>query len=117
MTGGERFRVQAEFCKAMAHPVRLEVIEHLRAGDLAVKELADRIGVSQPNLSQHLAVLRARGVVRAVRRGHGVVYGLANRKIVDACTLIREILTEQLVERRRAIGPTTSRRTAMPGPS
>ena len=99
----ERFQIQAEFCKAMAHPVRLEVIDLLKHGDATVTELADAVEVSQANLSQHLAVLRARGVVRAVRCGNSIVYSLANRKIVDACVLIREILTEQVGRQQAAI--------------
>lgn len=103
MTNKERFRIQADFCKAMAHPVRLEVIDLLKERALAVNELADRVGVSQANLSQHLAVLRARGVVRSERQGNEVAYSLANRKVVDACILIREILSEQIARRQAVI--------------
>jgi len=101
--GKEWFQIQSEFCKAMAHPVRLEVIDLLKQGERSVTELAEAVGVSQANLSQHLAVLRARGVVRATREGNGVRYSLANRKIVEACVLIRSILAEQVGERRAAI--------------
>ncbi len=99
----ERFRIQAEFCKAMAHPVRLEIIDHLKRRDATVTELAAAVEASQANVSQHLAVLRARGVVRPERRGNEVVYSLANRKIVDACVLIRQILTEQADLQQAAI--------------
>ena len=101
--GKEWFQIQSEFCKAMAHPVRLEVIDLLKQGERSVNELAEAVGVSQANLSQHLSVLRMRGVVRARRQGNGVVYALANRKIVEACVLIREILTEQMDRRQAAI--------------
>ena len=99
----ERFRIQAEFCKAMAHPTRLELIDLLKHRDATVTELAEAVEASQANVSQHLAVLRARGVVRADRRGNEVVYSLANRKIVDACVLIRQILTEQADFQQAAI--------------
>lgn len=99
----ERYRIQAEFCKSMAHPVRLEVIDLLKARDLTVQEIADKVGVRQANLSQHLAVLRHRGLVRATREGNNVLYALANRKVVEACTLIREILSEQLDRQQEAI--------------
>jgi len=100
----ERFRIQAEFCKALAHPVRLEVIDRLKHRDWAVKELAAAMGLGQPNLSQHLAALRSRGVVRAVRRGNGVVYSLENRKIVNACALVGEILAEQANRQKSVLG-------------
>ena len=103
MKDAERFEIQAEFCKAMAHPVRLQIIDLLKHRDVAVHELAEEIGVSQANLSQHLAVLRAKGVVRSDRRGADVVYSLANRKIVEACILIRAILTEQATHQQAMI--------------
>jgi ArsR family transcriptional regulator len=103
-TDKEIFRIQAEFCKAMAHPVRLEIIDLLKARGLTVHELAEAVGISQANVSQHLAVLRSRGVVRAVRQGNTVTYTLENRKIVDACMLIREILMEHVELQQAAIG-------------
>ncbi len=98
----ERYRIQVEFCKSMAHPIWLEVIDLLKTRSLTVKEIADEVGVRQANLSQHLAVLRDRGVVQSARKGNNVIYSLANRKVVDACTLIREILMET-ADRRAAI--------------
>lgn len=104
-TSREIFRIQAEFCKAMAHPVRLEIIDLLKKRGMAVHELAEALGISQSNVSQHLAILRSRGLVRAVRQGNAVVYTLENRKIVDACMLIREILVEHVELQQTAIGP------------
>jgi ArsR family transcriptional regulator len=101
----ERFEIQADFCKSMAHPVRLEIIDRLKRRPHPVHELSDAIGIGQANLSQHLAVLRSRGVVRADRRGIVVVYSLANPKIVQACSLIREILGENLDRQAGIIVP------------
>jgi len=101
----ERFAIQADFCKAMAHPVRLEIIDRLKRRPHPVGELSAAIGVGHANLSQHLAVLRARGVVRARRQGVGVVYSLANPKIVEACSLIREILVENLDQQVEVVVP------------
>lgn len=99
----EMFRIQAEFCKAMAHPVRLQVIDMLKTRSLSVQEIAKGVGVSTANLSQHLAVLRARGVVMGTREGNNVVYSLASPRIVEACTLIREILIQQIERQQTAI--------------
>ena len=103
----ESFRIQADFCKAMAHPVRLRIIDLLKRRPSTVTEIVRAIRVSQANASQHLAVLRARGVVRAERRGNGVVYSLTDRRIVDACGLIREILVGQAHDRQATISPRT----------
>ncbi len=99
----ERYRIQADFCKAMAHPVRLEVIDLLKTGDMTVQDLVEAVGVAQANLSQHLAVLRGRGVVQSVRKGNNTIYTLVNHKIVDACALIREILTERVGQQQSVI--------------
>jgi ArsR family transcriptional regulator len=99
----ERFVLQAEFCKAMTHPVRLEIIERLMGRPSTVQSLSKAVGVSQSNLSQHLAVLRTHGLVRADRAGNGVVYSLANPKIVAACGLVREILMENLGRRANLV--------------
>ncbi len=99
----ERFSIQADFCKAMSHPVRLEIIDILKDGGKTVGEAAEIIGVSQANLSQHLGVLRNRGVVRAEREGNKVIYSLTNQKIVTACSLVREILMDQMSRQQAVI--------------
>ena len=95
----EPFRIQADFCKAMAHPVRLRIIDLLKRRPSTVTEIVRAIRVSQANASQHLAVLRARGVVRAERRGNGVVYSLADRRVISALDLLRTVMTDNLLQK------------------
>ncbi len=103
----ERFRLHADICRVLTDPKRLMIIEALRGGDRSVGELADGIGVSLQNASQHLAVLRAAGLVDSRRVGTTVRYRLAEPSIVQACDVVHAI-----VERRFA-----GRRPAAPGPS
>ena len=63
-----------------------------------MKELSDIVGVRQPNISQHLAVLRQRGVVTTRKEGVNVYYGVSNPKITQACELMKQVLVEQLKE-------------------
>ena len=70
--------LQAEILKTMASPRRLEILHRLAAGPCAVGPLADELGISQPNVSQHLAILRTAGLVEAERDGREVRYRLSD---------------------------------------
>lgn len=96
------FRLHAEICKVLTDPKRLMILDGLRTGDRSVGELAEQIGVTLANTSQHLAVLRAAGLVDGRRSGTTVVYRLAEPAILEACDVIHAI-----VERRLA-GPASS---------
>ena len=90
------FELHAEVCKTLSNPVRLKIINELQEGEITVGALAKKLRIRQAHLSQHLAVLRQRGVVKARRDGPNIYYGISNPKIVKACSLIREVLLEQL---------------------
>ncbi len=88
------FDIQAEFCKAMGHPVRLQILHLLRDGPLNVGELVQHIGLSQSAISYQLQILRSARVVNHYRHGTEVVYQLADTKISDVCDLVRRVLIE-----------------------
>src|SRR3990170_3997668 len=90
------FQLHAELCKTLANPIRLEILSLLRDGKKSVSELAVLTGVRQATVSQHLAVLRQRGVVSTRREGINVYYDVANPKITRACDLMREVLFEHI---------------------
>ena len=81
--------LQAEVLKTLASPRRLEILHAIAAGPIEVGRLAKAIGVSQPNVSQHLAVLRSAGLVEAERNGREVRYRLADPDVMAACGLMR----------------------------
>ncbi|MDP2689948.1 MAG: metalloregulator ArsR/SmtB family transcription factor, partial [Deltaproteobacteria bacterium] len=60
MKSKEIFELQAEICKTLANPKRLEIISALKDGELSVGDLVERLGITKANVSQHLAVLRQR---------------------------------------------------------
>jgi ArsR family transcriptional regulator, virulence genes transcriptional regulator len=90
------FELHADVCKTLSNPVRLRIINKLQEGEITVGALAKKLGIRQAHVSQHLAVLRQRGVVKARREGPNIYYGISNQKIIKACNLIREVLLEQL---------------------
>ncbi len=100
--GLERYRLHAEVCKVLTDPKRLMLIDALRDGEAAVGELAARIGVSLPNASQHLAVLRNAGLVEGRRVGTTVLYRLEEPEIVEACDVVHRIVGRRLAIRSPA---------------
>lgn len=88
------FDIQSEFCKAMGHPVRLQILHLLRDGPLKVGELVQQIGLSQSAISYQLQILRSARVVNYSRHGTEMVYQLADTRISDVCDLVRKVLVE-----------------------
>jgi DNA-binding transcriptional ArsR family regulator len=88
--------LQAEVLKTLASPRRLEILHRLAEGPCEVGRLAEELGVSQPNISQHLAVLRAAGIVDAERDGREVRYRLTDPDVMVACGLMRGVLQRRL---------------------
>jgi ArsR family transcriptional regulator len=95
------FEPQAEVCKTIASAKRLEIINALKEGEKTVTELVQALGVPKANVSQHLAVMRHKGILKARRSGVNIYYSIANPKVVEACSLMREVLTEMMKERAR----------------
>jgi ArsR family transcriptional regulator len=88
--------LQAQVLKTLASPRRLEILHALARGPVEVGRLAEAIGTTQPNASQHLAVLRAAGVVEAERDGREVRYRLADPDVMVACGIMRGLLERRL---------------------
>ena len=94
------FEIQAEICKTLSQPKRLMLVHELRTGEKSVGQLSSILGISQPNASQHLAILRKRGIVATKRDGATVYYSLSSPRIGEACDLVHKFLTEQLENSR-----------------
>lgn len=92
----EIYNRHAEMCKVFSNPKRLEIINILREMELTVSEIAEKMGISIGNLSQHLIMMKQRGVLDSRKEGNNVYYFLANPKMVKAFDIIREVLYEQI---------------------
>ncbi|MCS7171783.1 MAG: metalloregulator ArsR/SmtB family transcription factor [Aquificaceae bacterium] len=88
----ERLEEWAEFLKALAHPIRLRIISVLIEGRQCVKNLSDLLNTSQPNVSQHLSILRNKGIVGCKRDGSIVCYYIKDERAVK----IYEILNKEV---------------------
>jgi DNA-binding transcriptional ArsR family regulator len=88
--------LQAEVMRTLASPRRLEILHRLANGPREVRRLAEDLGLSQPNVSQHLAVMRAAGIVDADRDGREVRYRLADPDVMVACSIMRGVLERRL---------------------
>ncbi len=89
------FAMHAELCKALANEHRLAILYALSQGEMSVTDLANQVGISLHNVSQHLRVLKERGLVAPRKEGQTVFYSITSLKYIQGCTLIRQALIEQ----------------------
>ena len=93
------FALHADVCKTLANPKRLMILALLAKGESSVGQIAEAIGAPLPNVSQHLTVLKSQNLVLTRKEGQMVYYRLADRRIIQACTLIRSVLLDQMKAR------------------
>jgi DNA-binding transcriptional ArsR family regulator len=97
------FEMQAEICKTLTNPKRIEILSVLRTDERTVTELVNALGASKANVSQHLAVMRHKGILTTRREGVNIYYRVANPKVIDACSLMKEVLFEQHMAKKKAV--------------
>ena len=97
-TIGELQVFKAEFFRALAHPVRIRLIEELGQSERTVQELQTALGVAQPLVSQQLAVLRGRQLVSARKVGANVVYALRDPLLTELLAVARRIFDNRLTD-------------------
>jgi ArsR family transcriptional regulator len=105
--------LQADVLRTLAHPRRIEILHRLADAPREVGVLAAELEISQPNASQHLAVLRSAGLVDAEREGREVRYRLTDPEVMRACEIMRAVLVRRLDRLARLSGlPDTGRPVA-----
>ena len=97
------YKLHADVCRVLGSASRIRIIEVLREGERSVGELSDILGLRQANVSQHLAVMRNKGVLKTRKAGTSIYYSVSNPKIVQACDLMRQVLLEQLKENEKLV--------------
>jgi ArsR family transcriptional regulator len=98
-----RYSFKAEFFKALAHPLRIQILDSLRLGPLSVGEIQEKLGAEQSTLSQQLAVLRARNLVLTRRQGTTIRYEVSDPTIWRLLDAALEIFDNQLVSVKTAL--------------
>lgn len=91
-------RFKAEVFRVLAHPTRIQIVECLREGELAVGAILERIGVEPANLSQHLSLLRSKNLVSARKEGNQVFYSLRDPLLIEVLDTMRRYFQAHLEE-------------------
>ena len=92
----EIYQLQAEICKVLANPIRLEILHLIGPRDVTFSELLSALQISKSNLSQHLAVLRKSKIVMDRREGVHTFYRLTYPEIATACEAVQKVLARHL---------------------
>ncbi|MCL6565586.1 MAG: metalloregulator ArsR/SmtB family transcription factor [Acidobacteriia bacterium] len=95
------FKLQAQICRVLGHPRRLQILDLLAQGERSNAELLQILGTSKVNLSQHLALLRRVGLVESRQQGRQIFHRLAIEEVEHACRVIREVVAQQLSQNSR----------------
>jgi ArsR family transcriptional regulator len=90
------YEMQASVLRMLAHPRRLEMLHALAEGPMEVGRLARELHISQPNVSQHLALLRSAGLVDIERNGREIRYRLTDPEVMLACSIMRGFLERRI---------------------
>ena len=89
------FKMHADACQALSSEHRLAIMYGLNEGERRVSDIADDLGISVHNVSQHLRILRQAFLVRPRKEGQTVYYSISNPKFMEACALMRQALLEE----------------------
>lgn len=90
------YAYHAEMCQVLSHPKRLEMISVLRDGEMTVGQLANKVGLTVGNVSQHLSMMKERHILVSRKEANSVYYRIANPKLVRCFDMMREMLFEQI---------------------
>jgi len=94
----ELSQFKAEFFKALAHPLRIRILDELRRGEVGVNDLCARLDVEQSTLSQQLAVLRTRGLVVGRKDAQSVLYSVRDPEIFKLLDVAKKLFNNHLID-------------------
>ena len=97
----------SEFFKALAHRLRIRILDGLREGEVGVNELSSRLKVEQSTLSQQLAVLRKSNIVVGRKDAQNVLYSVSDPGIIRLLDEARQIFNNQLISIRDLLSQLT----------
>ena len=97
------FEKQAEIVKAIAHPLRIAIINFLKGGERCVCDIAENIGAERSNVSRHLSIMSAAGILEYRKDGLKVIYKLKTPCILEFFSCITNILKLQIKENEKLL--------------
>ena len=83
------FEEEASLLRTLGHPTRLQILQILLEEDQCVKNIWERLGLSQANVSQHLSIMKHRGILKAERKGGRMCYSIRDKKALQFLSLLR----------------------------
>jgi DNA-binding transcriptional ArsR family regulator len=86
----EQYKEGARILKAIAHPVRLQLLDIIRNAHPCVRFMEEELGIAQPNISQHLSLLRNIGIVESQRDGNQVCYSIKNEIVLNILDSLKD---------------------------
>ena len=90
------YQMHADVCKALAHSIRIEIIDLLQDKEKGFGEIADKTGIAKSNLSQHLSIMVEKGILIQRKEGLNSHFKVSTDKVSKACQLMREVLIEKI---------------------
>ncbi len=97
------FEKQAEIAKAIAHPLRIAVVNFLKDGEQCVCDIAEHVGSERSNVSRHLSVMVKAGLLEYRKEGLKVIYRLKCACIVDFFSCVSRVLKQQVKDSERLL--------------
>jgi len=91
LEGDENIEQASRSLKAMSHPLRLKVLCTLNDKELSVQEIVEAVGTSQSNISQHLGIMRDKGILKARKNANKVYYRVGDPRTLKLISLMREV--------------------------
>lgn len=96
-------QMMADMFKALSHPMRVKIIQAVGAEEQCACELVCQLGIEQSNLSQHLSILKARGILTSRKEGQKVFYRVLFPEILEVLGSAEKTLREQIQHRQRLL--------------
>jgi len=87
----EHIETAARALKAISHPLRLKILCVVGGQEVCVQDIVEAVGTSQSNISQHLAILRDKGVLNTRKDANRVYYRIADARTLQLIALMREV--------------------------
>ena len=91
LEGDEDIDRASRSIKAMSHPLRLKILCTLGDSEVSVQDIVDQVGTSQSNISQHLAILRDKGILTSRKDANRVFYRVSDNRTLKLICMMREV--------------------------
>lgn len=103
MENKDIYKLHADVCKALGHPLRIEVIDLLQKDELCFTDILEITGGLKSNLSQHLSTMTKKGILKMRREGQCNYYSITSPKVTKACQLMREVLIDNINKQQKML--------------